>query len=269
MRGADPDKARRGDARKPTAADATNLGLQFQPVWDVKHEAITTYYAEPVDGRTGERIAGYQFEEGVAVSPGLLEIDEAVLRTSEVVMRSMFESGKKAIIGVPVHISSLVKLENRSRILQTISQLDPALCKYRAIKLSGIVPGFPRLYLRDTLGFLAAHIPSIVVSMSAATDDFSTAVDCEASTLAYTLPPGHRVGDDPAFFNKLRRDTAIAHSRFKRILVEGPLTAHQAGVSARCGIDSPASPLVWPATRAPAGVLKWAGSRLSPAKPPC
>lgn len=269
MRGADPDKARRGDARQRTAADPANLDLQFQPVWDVKHEAITTYYAEPVDGRTGERVAGYQFEDGAAVSPSLLEIDEAVLRTSEVAMRSMFEAGKKAIVGVPVHISSLVKLENRARILQIISQLDPALCKYRAIKLSGVVPGFPRLYLRDTVGFLAAHIPSIVVSMSATTDDFSTAIDCEASVLAYTLPPSCRVADDPAFFNKVRRDAAIARSRSKRILVEGPFTAHHAGVCARCGIDSLASPLVWPPIKAPGGVLKWAASRLSPEKPPC
>jgi len=261
LQGTDASKARCGEIQPEPAVDAAGFGLQFQPVWDVKHEAVTSYYAEATDLKSGERIAGYQFEENVFVTSRLLEIDEVTLRASEVAMRSMFEAGKKAILGVSIHVSSLLKLENRSRILHIISQLDPELCKYRAIKLCGVVPGFPRLYLKDTVSFLSAHIPNVVVSMSAAEDDFSTALDCEAAGLGYTVPPGARLAEDPNFFAKVRKDAAAARVRSKRFFVEGRLTARQAHQCAQCGIDMLASPLVWPPTKAPSGVFKWTASR--------
>ncbi|MDP3739492.1 MAG: hypothetical protein Q8R02_19040 [Hyphomonadaceae bacterium] len=261
LSGTDPSKARRGEIQPGPAADAVDFGLRFQPVWDVKHEAVTTYYAEAINLKSGERIAGYQFEDSIFVTARLLEIDEVTLRASEVAMRSMFEAGKKAILGVSIHVSSLVKMENRSRILHIISQFDPELCKYRAIKLSGVVPGFPRLYLKDTVAFLSAHIPHVVLSMNAAEDDFSTALDCEAWGLGYTLPPGSRLAEDPNFFAKVRQDAAAARSHSKRFFVEGSLTPRQAHQCAQCGIDFLASSLVWPAAKSPSGVFKWSASR--------
>jgi hypothetical protein len=261
LQGTDPSKARRGEILPEPAVDAADFGIRFQPVWDVKHEAVTTYYAEAANLQSGERIAGYQFEDSIFVTSRLLEIDEAMLRASEAAMRSMFQAGKKAILGVSIHVSSLVKLENRARILQVISQFDPDLCKYRAVKLSGVLPGFPRLYLKDTVGFLSAHIPHVVVSMNAAEDDFSTALDCEAWGLGYTLPRGSRLADDSNFFAKVRKDAAATHAHSKRFFVEGDLTARQAHQCAQSGIDFLASPLVWPPAKSPSGVFKWMASR--------
>ncbi|MDP3739487.1 MAG: hypothetical protein Q8R02_19015 [Hyphomonadaceae bacterium] len=244
------------------AADAAGLSFRFQPVWDVKRQAVTTYYIEPVNLLTGQRVGGYQFEKPGGVTPRFLEIDDRLLRISETVMRSLFQTGRKAIVGVSIHISSLTKQAHRQRILETISQFDAQLLQYRAIKVSAVEPGFPRRYLRDTVSFLSAQIPHIVVGMSAAEENFSTALDCGAWGLGYTIPPDSALAHEAGFFSKLTRDAAAARASGKRFFVEGHLTPTQALQCAECGVDFLASPIVWPPLQSIRGVLRWNSSRL-------
>lgn len=185
LSGTDVSAARCGDA-PPGSANPSAFSLRFQPLWDVPNQAIAAYFAEAIDPASGERIPGYHFEADVPSPTRLLEIDEITLRASETAMRTMFQSGRKAMLGVSVHVSSLMKVENRSRLLHVIASLDKELCKYRAVRLSGVGPGFPRLYLRDTVGFLRARLPKVYISMNATEDDFTVGLDSEASGLCFT-----------------------------------------------------------------------------------
>jgi hypothetical protein len=257
----DISAARRGDV-PPGGADPSAFSLRFQPLWDVSNEAVAAYFAEAVDPASGDRIRGYHFEADAPSPSRLLEIDEITLRASETAMRAMFNSGRKAMLGVSLHVSSLMKVENRSRLLHVISNLDKELCKYRAVRLSGVGPGFPRLYLRDTVGFLRARLPRVFISMNAMQDDFTVGMESEAGGLCFTWPPSARIVDASGFPVRLHRTAASLHARSKRVIVEGPLTQAQARQSAAAGVHALASPLIWPPGKFPDGAVRWPASRL-------
>ncbi len=261
LSGTDVSAARRG-AAPPGAADPSAFSLRFQPLWDVSNEAIAAYFAEAVDPASGERIPGYHFEADAPSPSRLLEIDEITLRASETAMRTMFQSGHKAMLGVSVHVSSLMKVENRSRLLQVISSLDKELCKYRAVRLSGVGPGFPRLYLRDTVGFLRARLPKVFISINAMEDDLTVGLESDASALCLTCSPSARILDTSGFSARVHRASESIRSRSKRMIVEGRLTRAQARQCRTAGADALASPLIWPPGKFPDGAVRWPASRL-------
>ena len=191
-----------------------------------------------------------------------MEIDEITLRASETAMRTMFQSGRKAMLGVSLHVSSLMKVENRSRLLHVISSLDKELCKYRAIRLSGVGPGFPRLYLRDTVGFLRARLPKVFISMNAMEDDCTVGLDSDAGALCLTFSPSARILDASGFPARVHRSAASIRSRAKRLIVEGPLTQVHACQCKEAGADALVSPLIWPPGKFPDGAVRWPASRL-------
>ncbi len=261
LSGTEVSAARRGDA-PPGAADPSAFSLRFQPVWDVPNEAITAYFAEAVDPVSGDCIPGYHFEEDAPSAARLLEIDEITLQASETAMRAMFKSGRKAIVGVSLHVSSLMKVENRSRLLQIISSFDRELCKYRAVRLSGVCSGFPRLYLRDTVGFLRARLPKVFISINAMEDDSTVGLESEAGGLCCTWSPSARILDASGFPVRVQRAAASIHSRSKRLIVEGRLTPPQARQCMAAGADAIVSTLIWPPSKFPDGAARWPASRL-------
>jgi hypothetical protein len=261
LSGTDVSAARRGDA-PPGAVDPSAFSLRFQPLWDVSNEAIAAYFAEAVDPASGERIPGYHFEADAPSPSRLLEIDEISLQASETAMRAMFQSGRKAMLGVSVHVSSLMKIENRSRLLHVISSFDRELCKYRAVRLSAVGPGFPRLYLRDTIGFLRARLPKVFVSINAMEENFAIGLDSDAGALCFTWSPSGRILDASGFPARVHRAAASLRSRSKRLIVEGGLTHAQARQCAAAGADALVSPLIWPPGKFPDGAVRWPASRL-------
>lgn len=261
LSGTEVSAARRGDA-PPGATDPSAFRLRFQPVWDVPNEAVTAYFAEAIDPVSGHCIPGYHFEEDAPSAARLLEIDEITLRASETAMRAMFKSGRKAIVGVSLHVSSLMKVENRSRLLHIISGFDKELCKYRAVRLSGVAPGFPRLYLRDTVGFLRARLPKVFISINAMEDDYTVGLESEAGGLCCTWSPASRILDASGFPARIQRAAASIHSRSKRLIVEGRLSPAQARQCMAAGADALVSALIWPPGKFPDGATRWPASRL-------
>lgn len=261
VKAADMSSARRGEILPGAAADQSGFTLRFQPVWDAKHEAVTAWFTEALDSVSGDRIPGYRFENDVATRRPFVEIDDVSLRASEVVLKKLFASGRKAMLGVSIHVSSLVKLESRARILNTLAQLDAELLRYRIIRLSGVVPGFPRLYLKETVNALTMRAPHVVVGLSADEEDLSTALQCDPWGICWSAADGWSA-EDPAWLARLRKSAAMARARQKRFFVEGDFMPAQARRIADSDVDFIASPLVWQPARAPGGVFKWEASRL-------
>jgi hypothetical protein len=262
LSGTDVSAARRG-AAPPGSTDPSAFSLRFQPMWDVSNQAIAAYFAEAVDPVSGERVPGYHFESDVPPPSRLLEIDEITLRASETAMRTMFQSGHKAMLGVSLHVASLMKVENRSRLLHVISGLDKELCKYRAVRLSGVGPGFPRLYLRDTVGFLRARLPKVFISMNALEDDLTVGLESDANALCLSWTPSARIPEASGLPVRVQRAAASIHSRSKRLIVEGRLNQAQACGCVSAGVDALASPLIWPPGKFPDGAVRWPASRLA------
>lgn len=244
----------RGAADALPADDEVRMG--FLPIWDARLEAMTSYNVDPYDVATGCSIAGYRFEPEAASPARLAEVDELALRASEIALHTLARNGAKAIIGVTLHINTLVKLEQRSRLLSLLSTFDQSFFCYRKITIAGVKPGFPRLYLNETVKAFSARLPRVVVAMSAEESNFSTAIDCGAWGVGYMLPSQSTAAAGSGFWRKMRSDAAAAHARGRKFCVEGAFTTSEVQACAACGVDFMASQLVWPRLATPRRVSR-------------
>ena len=82
---------------------------------------------------------------------------------SEAGIQRLFGSGQKALVGVSVHISSLTSPSSRARILTTLEGFSRDLLRYRLLKITGVAPGFPRIYLAEIVAALKLRVPNCAV----------------------------------------------------------------------------------------------------------
>src|SRR6185295_2302813 len=150
----------------PVLPSPTQVDWLFQPVWDARHELITSYFLLPHLKNTQRRVPGYQFEPATDHSPSFAELDIASLDISEKALRDLASQGKRALVGVTIHIQSLMNGETSGRIMNRLLKFDRALARYRMIKIAGVGPGFPRLHLGHIVGSLRARVPLVVLTAS-------------------------------------------------------------------------------------------------------
>lgn len=258
MRGIDPNAARRGAISGSGGDVVGQTSFQFQPVWDAKRETVALYFMESVNTATGKPVAGYRFDISDASERPFADIDEVSLRVSDIALHRLTASGRKTMLGVSVHVSTLLRLSDRARIFKTISELDPELLKHRVVRVCGIVPGFPRLYIRDIVQALSARIPHVVISMSPLEEDLASALQCDAWGVSYQLSPYAGAETMEA---SIRRMAAVTHGSHKLFLIDGDIDAKKVSMLVEHGADMISSPLIWPRTSEPGDVYRWRSPR--------
>jgi hypothetical protein len=254
------------EAPSPEGTAAPTIEWRFEPLWDVRREALTSYVVVPVATDTGVRIPGYQFEDPSGRTPNLTALDEANLKVSEQAIQKLFASGKKALIGVSVHVSSLANNASRTRLFSIMEQFDRNLLRYKTLKIAGIAPGFPRLYLGEIMAQLKARMPNIVLGAAWDEPDVATLVQAGSLGFGFTLPRSV-TGPSPAvaqatLLAKIRSAAEAAHAAKKPFFVEGAITPELAVRLCATGVDNMSSPLIWKPLTAPDTVVKWSADRL-------
>lgn len=255
------------EARPAEGAAPPTLDWRFEPLWDVRREALTSYVVVPFASDTGERIPGYRFELPSGRTPNLASLDEANLKVSEQAIRKLFKDGKKALIGVSVHVSSLTNDASRARLFAVMEQFDRELLRYKTLKIAGIAPGFPRMYLGEIMGQLKLRMPNIVFGASWDEPDVATLVQAGPLGFGFTLPPSV-TAPSPAvaqatLLAKIRSAADTAHAAKKPFFVEGAITPELAIRLSAMGVDNISSPLIWKPLAAPDTVVKWSADRLA------
>jgi hypothetical protein len=254
---------------KPDLADKfglPDLDWKFEPVWDVRRETLSYWYVTPFQRTTGARLPGYQFESAPLPTSHFVNIDEASLWVAEQTLQSLVAAGKPTLVGAVVHVSSLASLTSRARILATMKRLDPGLHRFRIIKVAGIAPGFPRIYLNEIVGVLKARLPHIVLGAAWDEPDFSgllqpgpIAVGCSVPASAVGM--GSVVGVS-ALTTRIGEAVRTVHAGRVRFFAEGAITKYLALKLAAAGVDNMASQRIWSARAAVDGMLKWSADRL-------
>jgi hypothetical protein len=259
------------DVRQSPAdlSDLPELDWRYEPVWDVKHEILSSWHVTPVLRSTGARLSGYQFEPAPTAPSRLLKVDEANLWVAELALKSLLATRNPTLVGARLHAGTLVNLGWRARILATIDRLDPQLHRYRLIKLAGVAPGFPRIYLNELVGMLKAKLPNIVIGASWNEPDVAGLLQTGPSAVSFAVPPSAVAPGSvialPALITKITAAIRLAHAHRARVLVEGAVTKLLALRLAAAGVDNIASNSIWPAHAEPAGMLKWTADRLAAA----
>jgi hypothetical protein len=256
----------------PPPIQAPNLPTvdwRYQPVWDVRRETLASWYLTPYSRHDSVRLPGYHFES-VVISPAqYCLIDEASLQVSEQTLKELIPLGRQVMIGASIHVSTMVNLGTRAKILSAIDKLDAGFFRYRVLKIAGVTPGFPRLYLNEIVSLLRARMNNVVISGAWDEGDIPGLLEAGPVAVGVTLPRSV-VGPSPTvpidnLIRKIAQDAQAVHNARMRFFVDGQIERSLAIRLVTAGADNIASPRIWPAGGAPTGMLKWPSSQLAAA----
>lgn len=238
------------------------MRIAWQPMWDVKREALTTWVLNPIDPRTGSRVSGYQFEADPDAPRHFTELDELQLRASEEAIRKLFGSGRKAICTVSLHVSSLQNTASLTRLFSVMAGFDKELIRYRIIRIAGIEPGFPRIYLEDICRALKLRIPHLVFGLHWSEPDVASILRLQPAGVGFPLPPEAASHARPEVFARIRGAIEAAHQHHVQTFVSGGFGPELAQHFAADGADILGSPKIWPTASEPCGVQTWPAANL-------
>jgi hypothetical protein len=256
----------------PVSIHAPNLPSvewRYQPVWDVRHETLASWYVTPYSKTDSMRLPGYQFESAVVTPGQYATIDEAGLQVSEQSLKELIPQGRQVMIGASIHVSTMVNLATRAKLLSTIDKLDHGFFRYRVLKLANVTPGFPRLYLNEIVSLLRARLANVVIGGAWDEGDIAGLLESGPVAVGVTLPRSV-VGPSPAvpmdkLIRKISQDAQVVHNTRKRFFIDGQIERQLAVKLAAAGVDNIASPRIWPAGGLPTGMLKWPAHQLTAA----
>jgi hypothetical protein len=255
----------------PQANDAgrlDNIDWRYQAVWDVRRETLSSWYVVPYSRKTHERLPGYYFESASMTAAQTAAIDEASLMMSEQALSDLIPAGRLMLIGCSVHLTTLTNLATRAKLMATIDRLNQSFLRYRLVKIAGVAPGVPRLYLNEIVNVLKAKIPNIIIGCAWNEPDFAGILQTGPAAVGVTLTKSV-IGPAAAvplqtLMTKLISDANLAHAAHKRFFVEGQFERDVAVRLAAAPIDNIISPRVWPAQSGmPMGMIKWPLSKLA------
>ncbi|RYG38166.1 MAG: hypothetical protein EON93_02540 [Burkholderiales bacterium] len=249
--------------------EASPITLRFAPVWDAGRQAITTYNVVP-DATMRETRDGVRFQPDMTPPQLHAEIDELVLRSSEAALKSLVQKGGKAFIGVTIHVDTILRIETRARIFSVLNDFDKDLLRYRTLRLMGVRPGYPRLYLEDAVRALSARLPRVMIAVRPEEPSMHSLLNCGATGAGYVWEADIVPKLSGPFWRKLRADAALARERKKQFFVDGHLSREDVEACVACGVSLISSAALWPSEPTPASARQWqlnSGSRNTNGKP--
>lgn len=246
-------------ARAPTQRNLEAIGFGFTPVWDAKRGALTTYFVTPVDPVTGASLEG-----AVETAARHAELDELKLKISEESIRQLFAGDRAALVGVALHVSSLNNEASLAKLYSMIAKFDKMYLPYRVARVTGVEPGFPRIYLEDITRTLKTRIPKVAIGLNWREPDIASILKMQPAAIGFTLPPGALSVHAPRAELFARVQSAIDLARPQRVpvYIEGDLTPDQAARFAQDGVRLLASPRIWPAKPSLPAAETWHASKL-------
>lgn len=244
--------------RMPDRASASEIPMGYTPVWDAQRGALSTFFISPLDPATG-----FPMDWNHA-NHRHTDMDELKLRSSEDAMRALFATGKKALVGVALHVSSLNSQQSMSRLMATIGKFDPKLARYRVIRVSCVEPGYPRIYLEDILRTLRHKIPHVAIGLNWAEPDIASVLKLQPSAIGFSLPMGALGSHGPKTeaFGRMHAAVELARHHNVTVGVEGDLQAEHVQRFAQDGVNHICSLRTWPVRPALPAAEIWPASRL-------
>lgn len=217
------------------------IPMGFTPVWDAQRGALSTFFISPLDAM------GLPMDWDLT-SYRHTDMDEMKLKASEEAMKKLFATGRKALVGVAVHVSSLNSQQGLARLMSVISSFDPELARYRVIRVSCVEPGFPRIYLQDILRTLKPRVPHIAIGLHWTEPDLSSILALQPSAIGFSLPTGALSphGNRAEVLSRVRAAIELARDFEVSVGVEGDLNRLHARRLMLDGANHLCSPRLWP-----------------------
>lgn len=237
--------------------DTKEISFKFQPLWDAKHEAISTYRTRAFDAKGKALDDGEHDGPGASSGRGNLARDLASILSSVSALDRLLKRGDQAIIAMTLHASTLANSQQLREILQALEAIDQRTRRYLLIVLGDVVHGFPRYHLHEHVRLLSQKIERVAIELSFDEPDIESVMGSRAWGLGYPLPRIHHPHSPDSVasvVSRIQRDAKRAARHGKRLLVgcDGEPALVQ-----RCrtaGADYIGCRALWPALEFPRSV---------------
>ena len=135
----------------------------------------------------------------------------------------------------------------------------------RAVRIAGMAPGFPRIYLSDIIGIMP-QLPNLLLAAAWDEPDLKSLVGASSAGLALSMPAIGNKELSPASEKEIRgvveSAVSIAHGDNKPLTVSGAFDRSVARLLVELGVDFLSSPKIWPMVCQPRGVSVWPRANL-------
>lgn len=242
---------------QPAAQASPEITMGWIPVWETRRGALATYFISPLDAATGRPL------DWDADSRRHADMDERKLNASEAAMREAFAGSARSLVGVAVHVSSL-NGPGLSRIVQAMAKFDPALARYRVLRMSGVEPGFPRIYLEDAMRAVRPHAGRIAIGLNWMEPDVAGVLKLQPAAIGFSVTARAlaMAGQRNEMFAKVGAAVQQARALGVRVGVEGDIHPEHAQRFVQEGVDFICSPRIWPVQRALPAAEVWPKEKL-------
>jgi len=235
--------------------EAKEIRFKFQPLWDAKHEAITTYVARAFDMRG--KLLDDEESDNNSAGRGYLARDLAAIGASVSALDQLLKRGDQAIVAIELHASTLADQRQLREILQGLEAINQRKRRYLMILLGDVVHGFPRYHLDRLLQLLSQKIERVAIEMSFDEPDIESIASSRAWGLGYNLPRfGQQLPPEStaSLLSRIGRDAKRAARNGKRFIVGCDRESDLVPSCRAAGADYVACRALWPALEVPRGV---------------
>lgn len=235
-----------------------DLPMGYVPVWDAQRGALATYFITPLDPETKQPLDWDQHSHRHA------DMDELKLHQSEQAMRGLFAGGGRALMGVAVHATTLNNPQGFARMAQAMGRFDRRMARYRILRVSGVDPGYPRIYLEDMMRALRPMTDRVAIGLNWIEADVASIVKLQPAAIGFTVPsralahPSQRAD----VHARIAAAVELAKAHNVKVGVEGDLHAEHAVRFMQDGVDYLCSPRIWPVRPVLPAAETWPAARL-------
>lgn len=127
------------------------MQLVYRPMWDVKHNAVTTYLCVPAAaGPAGRLLVGESEVSSLDDAAVIQRLDFLVQRRVITDLRKLMAAQQRMLLCMPVHFETLASHARRTKFIELCQRgIPPHGPKQLAFELTGVPPGVPVSRLLD------------------------------------------------------------------------------------------------------------------------
>lgn len=237
--------------------DTTEICFKFLPLWDAKHEAISTYVTRAFDMRGNPLDDDENDSPGSFSGRGHLVRDLATIQTSVSALNRLLKRGDQAIVAITLHATTLADTRQLREVLQALEAIDHRMRRYLMIILGDVVHGFPRYHLDKHVRLLSQKIERVAIEVSFDEPDINSIASSRAWGFGYRLPRlQYPLLPDTAhsLLSRVQRDAKRAARNGKRLIIGCEREAELVSRCRAAGADYVTCETLWPALDFPRGV---------------
>jgi hypothetical protein len=233
--------------------------IKFAPVCNIAREAITSYFATPVNIDNGLPKAGYnpdyratgQHADCDFATLDLTILDQAISEATRV-----SDGPQRCLVGFSTHITTLKNRAGRERILERLRATPIPIRRHLVSKIAEIDAGTPLFNLVEWVGYLRHTTSDVSLEFHPSAKNFDGLENTRATAAGFVLPLPPMVTAE----TRARCHTTITRWRLAlqrqrmRLFVDGVNDAFLLSSACNEAVDYVTSDLQWPLTPRASGV---------------